>query len=197
MDTLPEMWRTHKGNNETPLHQLERMAAPVTVQTILGRYWARMAYLDIGDKKAQEKFFKTRGSLNFNNLDSAGNQTYRVKAARKPRYGGANIIPLKVNGDGEVSVQVTNLGNGLSESNFTATLSIRSNSGSVRYVDLPDGSGNATVGSGEEASLVVANTPDKLYMYNPSNVGGTIGSSSPAATGLNYEVKITGATPTN
>jgi hypothetical protein len=128
--------------------------------------------------------------LNFANLDSVGNQTYRVKANRQPQYGGANINPLKMSGS-DVSVKVTNSGNGLSESNFTATLSIRASDGSVRYVDLPDGSGQATVESGEEASLVVVNTPDTLYMYDAQYVG------SPENVGLNYQVQITGATPTN
>lgn len=188
---LPNMWKTHKGNNETPIHQLERMAAPVTAQTILGRYWARMAYFDIGLPVGQQDFLKARGSLNFGaNLDSAGSGTYKVKAGRQPQYFGANITPLKVSGS-EVSVKVTNLGNGLQDSNFTATLSIRSSDGSVRYVDLPQGSGKATVASGEEVSLVVVNTPDTLHMYNPERVGST------ETTGLNYEVQITGATPAN
>jgi hypothetical protein len=56
---------------------------------------------------------------------------------------------------------------------------------------LPDGSGQATVESGEEASLVVVNTPDKLYMYDAQYVG------SPENVGLNYQVQITGATPSN
>jgi hypothetical protein len=90
-------------------------------------------------------------------------------------------------------VQVTNLGNGRSESNFTATLSVRSSSGAVRYVDLPNGAGQATVASGEEASLVVVNTPNMLYQYNAFETG----ASSPEAIGLNYRVQITGATPAN
>jgi hypothetical protein len=189
---LPDLFKNHKGNNETPLHELDRMASPVKVQTILGRYWARMAYMDIRLPVAQQDFLKSRSSLNFAaNLDSAGNQTYKVKASRQPQYGGANITPLKVSGSGEVSVKIANLGNGLQESNFTATLAIRSNDGSVRYVDLPKGSGQATVGTNEEASLVVVNTPDTLYMYDPQYVG------SPETTGLNYQVQITGAAPTN
>jgi hypothetical protein len=189
--TLPEMWKTHKGNNETPLHQLERMAAPVKAQTIIGRYWARMAYFDIGLPVGQQDFLKSRGSLSFGaNLDSSGSGSYKVKSGRQPQYFGANITPLKMSGT-EVSIKVTNVGNGLSESNFTATLSIRSSDGSVRYVDLPQGSGQATVASGEEVSLVVVNTPDTLYMYNPESVG------SPGTTGLNYQVQITGATPSN
>jgi hypothetical protein len=175
--------------NETPLHVLEKNASPVKVQTILGRYWAHMAYLDIGHPKAQQAFMSARGSLNFANLDSMGNQTYLVKAARKPQYGGANIIPLS--GTGNVSVQVKNLGNGLPESNFTATLSIRSSGGAVRYVDLPSGSGQATIASGEEASLVVANTPDMLYQYDAFSTT----ASSPESAGLNYQVQITGASP--
>jgi hypothetical protein len=132
---LRDMFREHDGNNETPLHVLERVASPVEVQTIVGRYWARMAYLDIGHQQAQEAFFRSRGSLNLANLDSSGNQTWRVKAARQPRYFGANIIPLTAAGD--VSVQVT------SSAAFTATLAIRASSGAVRYVDLSDGSGQA------------------------------------------------------
>jgi hypothetical protein len=186
---LINMMRGHMRNNETPLHVLERVASPVKVQTILGRYWARMAYLDIGHPRAQEAFFSRRGSLNFANLDPAGTNTYRVKSARRPAYGGSNIIPLT--GASNVSVQVTNLGNGRTESNFTATLSIRSNSGPVRYVDLPNGAGQATVASNEEASLVVVNTPNTLYQYDAFQTT----ASSPESIGLNYEVQITGATP--
>jgi len=189
--TLPEMWATHQGNNETPLHQLDRMADPVTAQTIVGRYWARMAFLDIEHPKAQQVFMNNRSRLNFSNLDSIGNQTWRVKANRQPQYMGANINPLSVSGGGDISVQVTNLGNGQADSNFTATLSIRAGDGSVRYIDCPNGLGQATVGSGEEVSLVVANTPDTLYMYNPDSPG------NPANIGLNYEVQITGAAPSN
>jgi hypothetical protein len=188
---LTNLMRRHMRNNETPLHVLERVAAPVKVQTILGRYWARMAYLDIGHPRAQEQFFSRRGSLNFANLDAAGSGTWRVKSARRPAYGGSNIIPLT--GTGNVSVQVTNLGNGLQESNFTATLSIGANSGAVRYVDLPNGSGQATVASNEEASLVVVNTPNTLYQYDAFQTT----ASSPESIGLNYQAQITGATPAN
>jgi hypothetical protein len=180
------------GSNETPLHTLERIAAPIKVQTILGRYWARMAYMDIALPVGQKDFLSSRSSLNFAaNWDSAGGQMYTVKANRKPQYGGANITPLKVSGTGDVSVMVKNLGNGLSESNFTATLSIRAADGSVRYVDLPDGAGQGIVASGEEASLVVVNTPDMLYQFDPQYIG------SPENVGLNYQVQITGATPAN
>ncbi|MDA8137509.1 MAG: DUF6055 domain-containing protein, partial [Desulfobacteraceae bacterium] len=163
---IPNLFRNHRRNNETPLHVLERNASPVKVQTILGRYWARMAYLDIGHPRAQQAFFNSRSSLNFANLDAYGSQTYRVKSGRQPMYGGANIIPLKVSGNGNVSVTVTNLGNGQSGSNFTATLAIRANTGSVRYVNLANGSGQATIGTNEEASLVVVNTPDSLIQYD-------------------------------
>jgi hypothetical protein len=175
------MFREHNGNNETPLHVLERVAAPTKVQTIAGRYWARMAYLDIGHKQAQDAFFRTRGSLNFANLDSAGGSMYRVKAGRQPRYFGANIIPLTASG--AITATVT------SSAAFTATLSIRAMSGSVRYVDLANGSGNATLAGGEEASLVVVNTPAALIMYDPFSISGDV------ARGLDYTVQLTGATP--
>ena len=180
---LRDMFRQHDGNNETPLHVLERVAMPVKVQTIVGRYWARMAYLDIGHKQAQDAFLKSRGSLNFANLDSSGNQTWRVKASRQPRYFGSNIIPLTASGD--VTVKVS------SSSPFTATLSIRASSGSVRYVDLANGAGQATLASGEEASLVVVNTPAALIQYDPFSIGGDV------AAGLDYTVQLTGATPAN
>lgn len=188
--TVPNLFQNHRRNNETPLHVLERISS-VSVQKILGRYWARMAYLDIGHTKAKEVFFNVRGNLNYNNLDAYGNQTYRVKSGRRPMYGGSNIIPLRITGNGDITVSVENLGNGRSDSNFTATLAIRSNSGSVRYVDLPYGSGRATVESYEEASLVVVNTPDNLINYDAFSST----ESSPECIGLNYEVDITGAAP--
>lgn len=186
---IPNLYRNHRRNNETPLHVLERVASPVSVQTILGRYWARMAYLDIGHERAQKTFFSTRGRLNFANVDSIGNQTYRVKTNRRPMYGGANIIPLKTNGSGTISVEVTALNN----IGFTATLAIRSNTGAMRYVELQNGSGSATVASNQEASLVVVNTPDSLIQYDAFKSG----SNSPECIGLNYQFQISGATPTN
>jgi hypothetical protein len=60
---IPNLMRNHTRNNDTPLHVLEHDAAPVKVQTILGRYWARMAYLDIGHAVAQKAFFGARASL--------------------------------------------------------------------------------------------------------------------------------------
>jgi hypothetical protein len=184
-----DLMRKHTRMNETPLHVLDRMVAPMKAQAVIGRYWAHMAYLDIGHPKAQAAFMSSRGSLNYANLDSMGSGTYQVKAARKPQYGGANIIPLK--GTGNVSVQVKNLGNGQTGSNFTATLAIRAMDGAVRYVDLPGGMGQATVAANEESTLVVANTPDTLIQYDAFSTT----ASSPESIGLNYQVTITGATP--
>ena len=175
---LRDMFREHNGRNETPLHVLERVAAPTTVQTIVGRYWARMAYVDIGHKQAQESFVSN--PITSSNLDGSG-EMYTVKAARAPRYMGANIIPLQASG--AIGVKVTSSGM------FTATLAIRGASG-VRYVELPGGAGEATLASGEEASLVVANTP-ALLDYDPFNISGE------AARGLTYQVQLTGATPAN
>jgi hypothetical protein len=184
---LPNLFRNHPRNNDSPLHVLELIAAPIKVQTILGRYWARMAYLDIGHPKAQAAFFSARGGLNFANLDSTGANTYRVKASRQPQYGGANITPLNVTA-GSVAVEITNMGGG----NFTATLAIRDDD-VVRYVDLPDGVGEATVAAGEEVSLVVANTPDELIQYNAFETA----AGDPELDGLDYQVELTGAAPTD
>lgn len=193
---VPDLLRNHLRNNETPLHVLARLTAPVSAQRVLGRYWARMAYLDINHPKAQTRYLNTRNNSSFRsrayaNLTALGSGRYRVKADRAPLYGGANIIPLNVT-SGTVSVGVTNLGNGLSDSNFTATLSIRNTqSGSVRYVDLVNGQGTTTVSNNEEASLVVANTPDTLYLYNAFESTAT----SPDSIGLQYEVEFSGAAP--
>jgi hypothetical protein len=182
--TLGTMMVSHRGNNETPLHVLERVAAPTKVQKVVGRYWARMAYLDIGHKQAQAAFMAGRSRLNYANLDASGTGSYKVKAARQPRYMGSNIIPLKASG--QISVKVTSSGG------FTATLAVRAPSGSVRYVDLDGGAGETTLQSGEEASLVVANTPDSLLQYDGFKLSG-----SPANKGLDYQVELTGATPAN
>ncbi|KAI0454178.1 hypothetical protein F5B21DRAFT_525253 [Xylaria acuta] len=181
MQNFPNVWLKYQHNsNETPLHVLERLASPVRIQAVVGRYWARMAYVDIGHPKAQALFDRTKGDFNYANLDSQGNGKYRVKAARQPRYMGANIIPLKVNG-GTLSATVT------ANSPFTATLAVRASTGAVRYIDLVDGKGQVTVSSGESVTLVVANTPNTLYLYDPFSL------SNDVKKGLDYQVQLTGA----
>ncbi len=195
---LKDMFDNHQRNDETPLHVLERLT-PVKVQSILGRYWARMAYLDIDHPKAQARFLSTLNDFNFrsraySNLDSQGDSRYRVKAEKQPQYAGANIIPLTMN-DSQLSVAITNLGNGQSDSNYTATLSIRNTaSGSVRYVDLESGTGTASISANEEVSLVVVNTPDNLIQFNAFTSNENPDTALDYI-GLNYEVEIVGATP--
>lgn len=177
-----DMFRKYKQrSNETPWHVLERVVAPTPIQQVIGRYWARMAYVDIGHKAANQVFTATRNNARWNTpqVQSSGNGVYKPKAGKEPRYTGANIIRLK--GTGNIGVKITSTGA------YTATLAIKGGS-SVRYVDLPGGSGQANVASGEEATLIVANTPKQLFMYNGFEIGGEV------AKGLNYEVKLTGAT---
>ncbi|CAP80341.1 hypothetical protein EN45_091150 [Penicillium chrysogenum] len=169
------------GSNETPLHTLQRLLGNrATVQQVVGRYWAHMAYVDIGSQAANRAFLEQRETLGYENLDGSG-QSYTVKAARQPQYFGANINPIQVSGEGSVTVTVK------SDSAFTATLAVRNkDSGVVRYVDLENGSGEVTVGGSEEASLVVVNTPAELIQYDPFKL------SSEATSGLDYAVQITG-----
>jgi hypothetical protein len=179
---LRDMIRKYKkGSNETPLHALQTVLGDVKVQAVVGRYWARMANVDIGHKQGQELFQRTKARINFSNLDASGGGSYKVKANKAPRYMGANIIPLNTSG-GSVNVKVTSSGP------FVATLAIKSKAGSVKYVDLPGGSGQGSVAAGDEASLVVAHTP-ALIQYDGFSV-----SSGPVAQGLQYQVQLTGAT---
>ncbi|KAF2258327.1 hypothetical protein CC78DRAFT_595522 [Lojkania enalia] len=179
---LLDMIRKYKiGSNETPLHSLERLlGGGVTIQNVVGRYWARMAFVDIGHVKARDMFERQRSGLNYANLDSNGNGRYTVKSARAPRYMGANIIPLRVTG--------TSIGVGITAGGqYTATLAIKASNGSVRYVDAVNGSVSANLGSGEEAMLVVANTP-ALVLYDPFSIPASVNQ------GLNYSIQLTGAT---
>jgi Family of unknown function (DUF6055) len=180
---FPAVWTKYKrDSNETPLHVLERLAAPTRIQTVIGRYWARMAYLDIGHKKMQAAFQKNKKSLNYANLDSQGSGKYRVKAARQPRYMGASIIPLK--GTGAITASVTVTGN----APFMATMAISGSGGIVRYVDANNGTVAANVASGEEATLVIANTPDTLLLYDPFKLTTDLNK------GLDYQLQLTGVT---
>lgn len=177
---FPNVWTKYSRNsNETPLHVLQRLAAPTSIQQVVGQYWARMAYVDIGHPKAQEQFISQRRNLNYANLDSQGSGIYRVKSARQPRYMGANIIPLK--GTGTVKVNVT------ANAPFTATLVARAAGGVIRYMNLTQGSGQMMVVSGEEATLVVANTPNNLLLYDPFSLAAEVNK------GLDYQVEIQGA----
>ncbi len=94
---------------------------------------------------------------------------------------GANIIPLKAS-DGSVSVSVT------ASAPYTATLAVRASDKTVRYTGLTDGKGQVDLETGEEVSLVMANTPDPLYLYDPFSLSGDV------SRGLDYQLQITGAT---
>ncbi len=142
-----------------------------------------MAYADIGHPTARDVFLQQRGQIGYANLDAQGDGAWRVRDARRPRYLGANIVPLGLLAT-SVDVRVT------APSPFTATLAVRdTRSAATRYVDLPGGAGSAAVAEGEELSLVVVNTPAALLQYDPFALEG-----SEAQAGLDYTVTITGAT---
>ncbi|KAF2441481.1 hypothetical protein P171DRAFT_523477 [Karstenula rhodostoma CBS 690.94] len=185
---LLDMIRKYQtGSNETPLHTLARLlsaasGSTVSVQKVVGRYWARMAYVDIGHAAAATAFASQRNGLNYANLDSNGGGKYTVKTARAPRYMGANIIPLKASASaGTVKVAIT-----ASTSTYAATLVVKGGGG-TRYVDVVNGNASVALASGEEVSLVVANTP-ALVLYDPFSIPTELNK------GLTYSVQITGAT---
>ncbi|KAL4805380.1 hypothetical protein BDV18DRAFT_161035 [Aspergillus unguis] len=168
------------GSNETPLHALATLIRGTSVGKVIGRYWAHMAYVDIGSEAANEAFLQQRDTLTYDNLETSSSGSYSVKSARQPQYFGSNINPLTVDGE-SVSVTVK------SEGAFTATIAIRNtDSGVVRYVDVENGSGEAQVSASEEASLVVVNTPEELINYDAFNL------SDEVKAGLDYTVEVTG-----
>ncbi|KAH6982620.1 hypothetical protein EDB80DRAFT_657056 [Ilyonectria destructans] len=183
-DTLHQMMVQYsKDSNETPLHTLARVSTSATVGEIVGRYWAHMAYVDIGHPQTKELFINQRESINFANLDSKGSGSYKVKSARKPKYMGANIIPLKTSGAATVAIKVTTSGV------YTGTVAVRNKSSSaIRYVTLVSGAASVKVASGEEATLVIANTPAEPILYDGFSL------SSEVSAGLDYSVTISGAT---
>jgi len=176
-DAFPGVWTKYARNsNETPLHVLQRLAAPTRIQDVVGRYWARMAFVDFGNPKAKAVFERDRAKLNYKNLDSIeGQRRFRPKRDRQPRYMGSNIIPIQATG--AVAVNVT------ASSPFTATLVVKGKSGAVEYIPMKEGSATANA-QGNELALVVVNTPDKLLNYDPFKL-------SPEATrGLDYTVEL-------
>ncbi|KAH6639497.1 hypothetical protein C7974DRAFT_132688 [Boeremia exigua] len=183
-DTLLRMIREYKlESNETPLHSLERVlggaSGNVTVQQVVGRYWAHMAFVDIGHPKAHEAFTAQRPSLKYDNLDGASGD-YTVKSARAPRYMGANIIPLTAT-EASVDVAIT-----AEDQGYAATLVV-SNASGVTYTDVVSGKGSVQIADGDEVSLVIAKTPE-LVTYDPFKISAELNQ------GLQYSVKITGAT---
>ena len=74
MANFRDVWlRYSRDSNETPLHVLDRIATSDPIQAVVARYWARMAYVDIGHPKARDLFDRTRSSLNYasEHLDSS------------------------------------------------------------------------------------------------------------------------------
>ncbi|KAI8712303.1 hypothetical protein NCS52_01328000 [Fusarium sp. LHS14.1] len=154
-----------KDSNETPLHTLARVAS-AKVGSIVGSYWARMAYVDIGHAPAQKVFQQQRGSINYKNVALPYDKTYKVLPERQPRYMGCNIIPLTASGATTVQVDIK-----LEEqADFTATFAVRN------------------IGNGSEISLVVANTPADPILYDGLKL------TSDVQKGLDYSFTLSGAT---
>ncbi|KAF2736473.1 hypothetical protein EJ04DRAFT_433107, partial [Polyplosphaeria fusca] len=193
-EVLQNMIRKYSLNsNETPLHSLARLlgntsgGGGVTVQQVVARYWARMAYVDIGHAKARTLFEAQRKSLNYANVDAGGGGKWMVKSARAPRYMGASIVPLKASG-GNVSVEVTAASGGGS-TGLRTTLAVRGADGSGRYVDAVGGKASVVLGSGEEVSLVVVNAPAALVQYDAFSLSAEVNR------GVGWSVQISGAQP--
>ncbi len=160
---VPNLHRQHQHNNETPLHVLERIIAPVTVQYVLGRYWARMAYFDINHDSFHYPLNTPLPPINdtqiaenySHNWQSLGGGEYQVLPTRQPMYGGANITRLNILRDNvlgdDVKVQVLTADNTIK--GFTATLSIyNATTEQRRYIQLIEGYAKATLSADESAT---------------------------------------------
>ncbi|KAG9601963.1 hypothetical protein KCV01_g7396, partial [Aureobasidium melanogenum] len=201
-DTMRTIFNTYNAKaNETPFHTINRMAvsAGTTVQNLVGRYWARMAFADYGNPVAQNYFRYLQPTLDYNNTFAAGNNTYQVYPERAPRYFGSSIIPLN-NLNPSVTATVT------AQTAYTAYLVVQSVNvgvrfgnkyGDIRYIELVSTSGqggivktaSTDIADGELAMLVVANTPDKLLMYDATQAA-----TGPASVGMNFTFTLDGAT---
>ncbi|KAM0257380.1 hypothetical protein ACHAPA_011762 [Fusarium lateritium] len=181
-DTIRQLQLQYeKGSNETPLHTLARVSKNATVGDIVGRYWARMAYVDIGHASAQEVFFQQRKQINFSNVEASSSGSYKPKSGREPRYMGSNIIPLEVTGS-ELNVKVS------STATFVATVAIYGQGGESSYITLKNGAATVVpVKTGEDVSIIVANAPAKPILYDGFNL------SAEVSKGLDYTLSLTGA----
>ncbi|PNS17842.1 hypothetical protein CAC42_19 [Sphaceloma murrayae] len=183
-DTLRQMLLQYALNsNEDPLSTLQRVAGGTSVQSIVGRYWARMAFVDIGHPAGVQAFIDQQNNLDYQHLDTVSTGLWRVKESRRPRYMGSNMIKL-TGASGTVSVQIN------STSAFTATAAIRAaNNGPVRYAALSSTRTTTfTAGQDEQVIVVVANTPSELIAYDAFNLA-----NSQASVGMDYTIAVQGA----
>jgi hypothetical protein len=205
-NTVRTMFDTYNAKaNETPLHTINRMAVSsgTSVQKLIGKYWARMAFADYGNPVAQNYFRYLQDGLDYNNTFAVaggdGNK-YQVYPDRAPRYFGASIIPLQNLNSTSLTATVT------AQTSYTAYLVVQAVNegirfgdkyGEIKYIELVNGSGqggtvktaSTEIEEGDEVMLVVANTPDKLLMYDATQAD-----SGPAAVGMDFTFTLDGAT---
>lgn len=168
------------GGDETPLHVLQRVLGDsATVQQVVGKYWARMAYADIDHAEALRRFDENKNFLNKDVWDRVSDGVFKTKHLYSPRYMGAVFGRLLANGDGSYLEGKTNTTSNVAiaikdaTGPYVATLAVRNKaSKKVKYIEMPDGKANVTWSSAEEATLVVVNAPEKLISYVGINMYG-------------------------
>ncbi|KAL8402850.1 hypothetical protein RB596_009271 [Gaeumannomyces avenae] len=169
------------GNNESPLHVLQKVLGDsATMQQVVAKYWARMAYGDIGHPSVKTQ---TEENMNFLNRDMwvrVSDGEYKSKPGRSPRYMGASYARLLTNGDQPMTDgpgnQTSRVKVAIKDATgpYAATLVVRNkDSKEVRYVAMPYGTAEADVSSREQATVAVVNTPPQLLSYVGVNMYGT------------------------
>jgi hypothetical protein len=205
-NTVRTMFDTYNAKaNETPLHTINRMAVSsgTSVQKLIGKYWARMAFANYGNPVAQNYFRYLQDGLDYNNTFAVaggdGNK-YQVYPDRAPRYFGASIIPLQNLNSTSLTATVT------AQTSYTAYLVVQAVNegirfgnkyGEIKYIELVNSNGqggtvktaSTEIGEGDEVMLVVANTPDKLLMYDATQAD-----TGPTAVGMDFTFTLDGAT---
>ncbi|KAL8393869.1 hypothetical protein RB595_003574 [Gaeumannomyces hyphopodioides] len=168
------------GNRETPLHVLQRVLGDsATVQQVVSKYWARMAYADIGHAMAVQRLDENKGFMNKDTWVRVSNGEFKSKPGKSPRYMGAVLARLLANGDGSYLEGKTNTTSRVkiaikdATGPYTATLAVRNKaSKEVRYIAMPGGNVEVDISYKEEATLAVVNTPEKLISYVGVNMYG-------------------------
>lgn len=157
--------------DEYPYLEIERLAN-ADLKDTLGHYAKRMATLDLEKQasyRARQNELLARGEWNWNEiftiLEKSGKSDnyYTVPTERAPQQMGLNIIPLKPDDSGKISVTLEGLTD-VKGADWRACIAIEQRDGTTRYSDLFSDGDTAEMNfdrnTDANAYLTVTATPD-------------------------------------